>query len=382
MEVYEPREDSYLLQKYVQKYSKGLVLDIGTGSGIQAITASKKADKVIATDINKKALEFAKLSSEIEKVNNIRFIKSDLFSKVPKNKFDLIVFNPPYLPTEKNIEDPALFSAKRGTETTIKFLDKVTDYLKKDGKILLISSSLANQNKILESFRVNLLVASIIDQKHVFFEDIILYLIKKSDLFNKLPDVKNAKLFNRGKRGLIIKAKYKKQDIAIKIKKPSSTAFGTIRIEAKFLQILNKHEIGPKLIKHTESYLMYMFVEGIFIEEFIEKNTKKDILIVLKKIFDQMHTLDKLGINKFEMHRPLKHIIIKHNNPVLIDFERCRYTEDPKNVTQFCDFLIGEDVIKKLKNKKIIINKEKVIELARTYKKNKDKYKLLINYFH
>ena len=42
MDVYEPREDSYLLQKYVEKYCKvDLVLDIGTGSGIQAITAAK-----------------------------------------------------------------------------------------------------------------------------------------------------------------------------------------------------------------------------------------------------------------------------------------------------------------------------------------------------
>ena len=52
--IYEPREDSYLLQKYVKKYSKGkYFLDIGSGSGIQAKTAIKaKAKSVLATDIN------------------------------------------------------------------------------------------------------------------------------------------------------------------------------------------------------------------------------------------------------------------------------------------------------------------------------------------
>ncbi len=368
--AYEPREDSYLLQKYVEKYSKGNVLDIGTGTGIQAITASKKADEVIASDINQKALEDAQLNIEIEKSKNITLIKSNLFNKIPKQKFDLIIFNPPYLPEEKNIEDPALFSAKRGTETTTKFLNTITDFLKPDGIILLISSSLANQNNILETIKNNLLVSEVLETQHIFFEDIILYKLEKSDLLNKLPNIKNPKLFARGKRGVIIKAKYKKKSVSIKVKKQSSTAFGTIRIEAKFLELLNKHNIGPKLVMYKEHFLMYEFVEGIFIQEFLEKNTKKDILIVIKKVFDQMYTMDQLGINKFEMHRPLKHILIKHNNPVLIDFERCRYTEEPKNVTQFCDFLIGEDVTKLLNNKNIKIDKEKIIELAKKYKKS------------
>ena len=53
--VYEPREDSNLLEKYVRQYAKGKVLDIGTGSGIQAIAAAqnKKVSSVLATDIQK-----------------------------------------------------------------------------------------------------------------------------------------------------------------------------------------------------------------------------------------------------------------------------------------------------------------------------------------
>ena len=58
MEIYEPREDSFLLEKYVVKYTKPgyIVLDMGTGSGIQADAASKKAKKVIAADINPGAI--------------------------------------------------------------------------------------------------------------------------------------------------------------------------------------------------------------------------------------------------------------------------------------------------------------------------------------
>ena len=66
MNYYEPREDSYLLQKFVKKHAIGIVLDLGTGLGIQAITASKnkKVKKVLAADINREVLKTAKKNSK------------------------------------------------------------------------------------------------------------------------------------------------------------------------------------------------------------------------------------------------------------------------------------------------------------------------------
>jgi len=365
MDIYEPREDSYLLQKYVDKYSNvESVLDIGTGSGIQAITAAKKAKNVIASDINPKAVKSAKLSASIKKIKNITFLESDLFDKIPKKKFDLIIFNPPYLPKMKKVHDIALFTGKRGSETTQKFLDKASEYLKNDGKILLINSSITNQSKIVEAVENNLFKSEILETKHIFFEDIILFLIKKKEILKKLP-VTNAKVFSHGKRGIIIKGLYKNKKVAVKIKKPESTATGTIEIESKFLKILNKENIGPTLIEYDKDYLMYYFVEGVFIEDYIKDNIKKDILIMIKDVFDQMYKMDKLGINKFEMHHPVKHIIID-KKPVLLDFERARYTEKPKNVTQFCDYIFG--IKELLHRKKIEVDKDSMIELAKKYK--------------
>lgn len=48
--IYEPEEDSYLLEKYVKKLAKGKVLDLGTGSGIQALAAKKTCKEVKAAD--------------------------------------------------------------------------------------------------------------------------------------------------------------------------------------------------------------------------------------------------------------------------------------------------------------------------------------------
>ena len=77
-EVYEPREDSFLILKEVMKYADGEVLDMGTGSGILAIEASQAADHVIGVDINKDAIKHAK--EKAEGIENIEFCYSNLFS--------------------------------------------------------------------------------------------------------------------------------------------------------------------------------------------------------------------------------------------------------------------------------------------------------------
>jgi len=89
--------DSIILAKAVKKEVKkgDFVLDLGTGTGIQAIFAAKKGARIIATDINPKALKCAKLNINYHNLKNrISVLKSDLFSKV-KSKFDVIIYNPP-----------------------------------------------------------------------------------------------------------------------------------------------------------------------------------------------------------------------------------------------------------------------------------------------
>ena len=61
---------------------------------------------------------------------------------------------------------------------------------------------------------------------------------------------------------------------------------------------------------------------------------------ILKAIMEQCKIMDNLRINKKEMHKPLKNIIItKKEKPVLLDFERCCFTNRPKNANQFKQFL-------------------------------------------
>ena len=58
-EIYEPREDTFLMLEEVRRFAKGNVLEIGTGSGILALIAAETAKHVIGVDINQEAVEFA-----------------------------------------------------------------------------------------------------------------------------------------------------------------------------------------------------------------------------------------------------------------------------------------------------------------------------------
>jgi len=72
-------------------------LDLGTGNGIQALLASRHAERVIATDVNPRALDFARFNARLNGVSNIEFRQGSFFEPVEGERFDLIVSNPPYV---------------------------------------------------------------------------------------------------------------------------------------------------------------------------------------------------------------------------------------------------------------------------------------------
>src|SRR3989338_3883908 len=153
--VYEPREDSTMLEKHVRKYARGNVLDVGTGSGIQAIAAAqcRNVKSVLATDIQKGVIEYCRKNIKNKK---IRFIQSDLFEKV-KGRFDTIIFNPPYLPQELKLKDLTIEAGKKGYEVIENFLNDVNSFLKPGGIVLLVFSSLTKKGKVEEFIKNNFL---------------------------------------------------------------------------------------------------------------------------------------------------------------------------------------------------------------------------------
>ncbi len=181
--MYEPQEDSFLLQKHIKRYVKGIVLDIGTGSGIQALEAasSKKVPKVYAVDIDKEAISHCRRNIDN---NKIVFLTSDLFSVFRMNKkfkdikFDTIIFNPPYLPEDPNDKDVALDGGKKGYELICRFLNEANPYIKPKTKILLVFSSLTGKDTIDRYLIKKRFKFRELEKENIFFEGIFVYLIE------------------------------------------------------------------------------------------------------------------------------------------------------------------------------------------------------------
>jgi release factor glutamine methyltransferase len=176
MTIYSPEEDSYLLQEALEKinFEKELtILDMGAGSGIQAKTMLQKGilpKNIYLSDINSRAT--SKLKKEFP---GARVINSDLFEKIEES-FDVIIFNPPYLPEDK--KEPknskiATTGGKFGGELISVFLRQAKKHLKDKGKIFLLISS--HTKKIdWNGFRKKIIL-----KKKIFFEELIVLELTK-----------------------------------------------------------------------------------------------------------------------------------------------------------------------------------------------------------
>ena len=181
--IYEPSEDSFLLLKHVKKNSKGVVLDIGTGSAIQALEAAKSKNvvKVYGVDIDKKTIDYCRTNIESKK---IEFYASDLFSvfknyeKLKGIKFDTIIFNPPYLPNDVGVKDIALDGGRKGYELLQRFFIDAKKFLKPNGRMLIVFSSLTDRimvDQLLQKYKYKF---KLLDSEKMAFEELYVYLVE------------------------------------------------------------------------------------------------------------------------------------------------------------------------------------------------------------
>jgi release factor glutamine methyltransferase len=177
-QVYVPAEDTFLLADNLLVHKGDLVLEIGTGTGIIGLNASKTALKVVATDINPYAIKCAIANKKLNNVKNMEIRNGNLFNPVLNEKFDLVLFNTPYLPSEKDeIVDDHLDAAWNGgingREIIDPFLDNVKNHLNNKGTVQLVQSSLSDIEKSCKKLKKMGFNVKITARERFFFEEVV-----------------------------------------------------------------------------------------------------------------------------------------------------------------------------------------------------------------
>ena len=186
-QIYEPSDDTFLLAEHLDAGEHAKVLDMGTGCGLLGTLAAEKAGCVVVADINPYALECAgfnvTLNGMAEKVTPIL---SDLFSGFgPSDKFDLIIFNPPYLPIDERIRpsewiERAWYGGSDGRMIIDAFLAEANRHVSKKGQIIMIQSSLSSPEKTMAALRKMEFSVETVAEKELFFEKLVAIRAKKN----------------------------------------------------------------------------------------------------------------------------------------------------------------------------------------------------------
>ncbi|WP_295616354.1 HemK2/MTQ2 family protein methyltransferase [uncultured Methanobrevibacter sp.] len=177
--VYIPSDDTFLLAENLEIKEGQSVLEIGTGSGLVSMYASLLTEDITATDINFNALELAEKNFKLNNINSIKLEFGDMFEPVKDKKFDVILFNTPYLPTDSDdiIDDDlnyAFDGGLNGRKVIDRFINEVSNHLNDKGIVQIIQSSLSDNDRTLDMFDRNGFVAEIAESEKFFFEEIVL----------------------------------------------------------------------------------------------------------------------------------------------------------------------------------------------------------------
>ncbi len=177
-EVFNPKfyVTSEFMARHISVSPDDEVLDMGTGSGIQAITAGQVARKVVAVDINPQAVRCTRENVRRNGLEStISVLQGDLFSPLPPDAtFDVIILTPPYLEGRPRSEfDYSLYDPKKSLAT--RFLKEAKSYLNPNGYVQMVYSSIAEPERLLTMATELGWDHSVVAEKRGLFETFLIW---------------------------------------------------------------------------------------------------------------------------------------------------------------------------------------------------------------
>jgi HemK-related putative methylase len=126
------------------------VLDMGTGSGVGAVFAARRAARVLGVDVNPEAVRSARINALLHRVHDrVEVREGDLFGPVGGERFDVVIFNPPYFcGRPRDLFDRALYA----DGILERFAAGLRDHLAPGGQCLLLLASSSDERGLLRAF--------------------------------------------------------------------------------------------------------------------------------------------------------------------------------------------------------------------------------------
>jgi len=155
------------------------VLDMGTGSGVCAVFAARHARRVVAVDINAAAVRCAGINALLNHLEHkIDVRHGDLFAPVPEERFDLILFNPPFVQgAPRDDRDRAW----RSNDVAERFAAGLGAHLKSGGSALVLLSTFGDGYVFLEEFRKQNFDISILAERRFVNERLTIFKLVPSN---------------------------------------------------------------------------------------------------------------------------------------------------------------------------------------------------------
>lgn len=181
--IYPPSDDTFLILDNLKLNGGEFVLDVGTGTGILAIRCALKGCYVVGIDVKRAAVKNAQYNAKVNSVEKLTsFLCSDAISALRDMcEFDVIVMNPPYLPSTgvTSMDDPSWNGGPNGTSLVFKVIKEVHRILGKRGKMYFVISSLSNYSDVISLLRIMELQPTILARKKLWFEELFLVEVRR-----------------------------------------------------------------------------------------------------------------------------------------------------------------------------------------------------------
>jgi release factor glutamine methyltransferase len=154
------------------------MLELGCGTGIVALHAAKLGASVTAADISPIAIECTRRNAARNDLK-VKVVRSDLFEDI-RGSFDVVAFNPPYLPREGGSTswiERSWDGGDQGSEVSVRFLEQAWKHLAPGGRAYLVLSSIGGLMSVLRAARERY-EAELIAEERMFFESVYVYRLK------------------------------------------------------------------------------------------------------------------------------------------------------------------------------------------------------------